>query len=80
MHQHNLPPGTLLHMDFAFINEISIGGFTAYFSVTCGTSGMSFLFPTRNKCPSQDIIYLLYIILEHKENLSLLFDLMKVVN
>ena len=30
MHQHNLPPGTLLHMDFAFINEISIRGFTAY--------------------------------------------------
>ena len=56
MHQHNLPPGTLLHMDFTFINEISIRGFTAYVSVTCGTSGMSFLFPTRNKCPPLDII------------------------
>ena len=46
----------MLHVDFAFINVLSVQGFTSYLSFTDDTTSYPFSFPGRNKLPPLDII------------------------
>ena len=52
----NLAPGQLLHMDFAFMNVISVQDFQSYLSCTDDTTSYPFTFPTWNKRPPLDLI------------------------
>ena len=51
-----LKPGQMLQLDFAFLNQQSIRGFTSYLSCDCVHTKYSFRFCTRSKRAPVDII------------------------
>ena len=53
----NLPPGELIHMDFAFYNATSIRGFTSMINVVCAKARMLWVFPTTSKLSPVVIIH-----------------------
>jgi len=52
----SIKPGQMLQLDFAFLNEASIRGFTSYLSCDCVSTKYSFKFCTRSKRAPVDII------------------------
>ena len=63
---HNFAPGQMLHIDFTFMSEISVRGFSAYLSVTCATTAFPFSFPVRNKRPPIDLLNWIFKVLERQ--------------
>ena len=59
--------GEYLHMDFAFMPQSSIRGFTGFLSVKDGATNYTWVFLTRNKRPPLDFIKYLFAILQ-KDN------------
>ena len=52
----NLAPGQMFHIDFSFMSETSIRGFSSYLSFLDDTTGYPFTFLTRNKIAPLDIL------------------------
>jgi len=60
-------PGESIHMDFAFMTETSIRGFTAFLSIKDAATNYMGIFLSRNKRPPFDVITFFISILK-KEN------------
>jgi len=61
-------PGESIHMDFAFMPETSIRGFTAFLSIKDAATNYTWIFLSRNKRPPLDVITFFISILkkEHR--------------
>ena len=60
-------PGESMHMDFAFMPETSIRGFTSFLSIKDAATNYTWIFLSRNKRPPLDILTFFISILK-KEN------------
>jgi len=64
---NNLRPGQMLQLDFAFMNEKSVRGFTSYLSCDCVQTKYSFRFCTRHKRAPLDILRWIFVTLRQQK-------------
>jgi len=62
-----LRPGQMLQLDFAFMNEKSVRGFTSYLSCDCVHTKYSFRFCTRHKRAPLDILRWIFLTLKQQK-------------